>query len=63
MIFFLCQIYVNTFLLGWLNKTKIHNRHEIINLLDNRPKNVPLITVSNHHSCFDDPGLWGEKIN
>lgn len=43
----------------WLNKTKIYNRHIIDNALDRRPPNVPLITVSNHHSCFDDPGLWG----
>ncbi|CAH0551376.1 unnamed protein product [Brassicogethes aeneus] len=46
-------------LIQWLNKTKIHNRHIIADLLDSRPKNVPLITVSNHHSCFDDPGIWG----
>jgi monolysocardiolipin acyltransferase len=26
--------------------------------LDERPKGKPIITVSNHHSCFDDPGLW-----
>lgn len=44
----------------WLNKTKIYNKHIIRNALEKRPKHVPLITVSNHHSCFDDPGLWGE---
>ncbi|KAG5869333.1 hypothetical protein JTB14_027754 [Gonioctena quinquepunctata] len=46
-------------LIHWLNRTKIHNRNVITNILDNRPKNVPLITYSNHHSCFDDPGIWG----
>ncbi|XP_044746465.1 tafazzin [Coccinella septempunctata] len=45
--------------IGWLSKTKIHNLKTMSLLLDKRPKNVPLLTVSNHHSCFDDPGLWG----
>ncbi|XP_045483265.1 tafazzin [Harmonia axyridis] len=45
-------------IIGWLSKTKIHNLKTMSLLLD-RPKNVPLLTVSNHHSCFDDPGLWG----
>lgn len=46
---------------GWLNKTKVHNRETISTLLDNRPINVPLVTISNHHSCFDDPGIWGKN--
>ncbi|KAJ3649806.1 hypothetical protein Zmor_021526 [Zophobas morio] len=46
-------------LIQWLNKAKVHNNHIITSILDKRPRNVPLITVSNHHSCFDDPGLWG----
>lgn len=44
----------------WLNKTVVYNKHIIKNVLEKRHKHVPLITVSNHHSCFDDPGLWGE---
>lgn len=43
----------------WLNKTTVYNKHIIERALDCRPRNRPLITVSNHHSCFDDPGIWG----
>ncbi|KAG7211367.1 hypothetical protein KM043_010657 [Ampulex compressa] len=45
-------------IIEWLNKTTVYNKHIIVRALDVRPKNVPLITVSNHHSCFDDPGIW-----
>ncbi|XP_015110009.1 tafazzin homolog [Diachasma alloeum] len=45
-------------IIQWLNKTTVFNKHLIEKALDKRPKNVPLITVSNHHSCFDDPGIW-----
>lgn len=42
-----------------LNRTKVYNRHIIDDALSKRPQGVPLLTVSNHHSCFDDPGMWG----
>lgn len=47
-------------LLEWLNRTKIYNKHIISTALQSRPRHVPLITISNHHSCFDDPGIWGK---
>ncbi|XP_054277859.1 tafazzin [Macrosteles quadrilineatus] len=46
-------------LIGWMNKSKAYNIELFHKLLDSRPRNVPLLTVSNHHSCFDDPGIWG----
>ncbi|XP_050295036.1 tafazzin [Anthonomus grandis grandis] len=46
-------------LIRWLNRSKIHNRHIISNLIDDRNSTRPLVTISNHHSCFDDPGIWG----
>ncbi|XP_055602729.1 tafazzin isoform X2 [Uranotaenia lowii] len=43
----------------WLNKARVHNIQVLEDALENRPKGIPLLTVSNHHSCFDDPGMWG----
>lgn len=43
----------------WLNRTRVYHRHYLDTALDKRPRGVPLLTVSNHHSCFDDPGMWG----
>lgn len=45
-------------IIEFLNKTTVYNR-ETLNRAARRPHGVPLLTVSNHHSCFDDPGLWG----
>ncbi|XP_037949123.1 tafazzin homolog isoform X2 [Teleopsis dalmanni] len=47
------------FVLAFMNRTVVYNKDRLINLVAKRPKGVPLVTVSNHHSCFDDPGLWG----
>ncbi|CAH1640026.1 unnamed protein product [Spodoptera littoralis] len=45
-------------ILEFLNKTTVYNR-EALAAAVRRPRGQPLLTVSNHHSCFDDPGLWG----
>lgn len=45
---------------GFLNKPKVYNTDSLYHALSKRPLTVPLITVSNHDSCFDDPGLWGK---
>lgn len=51
---FSCFVFID-----WLNTFHVHNREILIDALDNRPKGTPLITVCNHHSCLDDPLLWG----
>ncbi|XP_022258896.1 tafazzin-like isoform X1 [Limulus polyphemus] len=43
----------------WFNNVKVYNREVLIKALDGRPQRTPLVTVSNHHSCVDDPILWG----
>ncbi|XP_017885900.1 tafazzin homolog isoform X1 [Ceratina calcarata] len=45
-------------IIEWLNRTTVYNMNIINRALYSRPKDMPLITVSNHHSCFDDPGIW-----
>lgn len=44
-----------------MNTTRVVNRHILIDTLDSRPCHVPVITVANHTSCFDDPGLWSKN--
>lgn len=41
-----------------LNQTEVHNRNRLLSAVGDRPRDTPLVTVSNHHSCFDDPGIW-----
>ncbi|KAI5693433.1 hypothetical protein M8J75_016389 [Diaphorina citri] len=49
---------VSKWFLTWFNKVHCHNAKQLQSAFDSRPAHVPLLTVSNHDSCFDDPGLW-----
>lgn len=48
-----------------LNSTRVHNHFVLLNTLAkhyNNHKKIPLITISNHSSCLDDPLMWGPLI-
>ncbi|MCL4126833.1 UNVERIFIED_CONTAM: hypothetical protein GTU68_054075, partial [Idotea baltica] len=42
---------------GWCTRVEAHNKETLKRLVLSR-ENTPLITVCNHFSCFDDPGVW-----
>ncbi|XP_018020586.1 tafazzin [Hyalella azteca] len=45
--------------LCYLNSVTVHNGSTFSWWVNKRPRDQPLITVSNHHSCMDDPFLYG----
>ncbi|KAK3884619.1 hypothetical protein Pcinc_011126 [Petrolisthes cinctipes] len=46
-------------ILTWCNNVNEHNVDRLRELVGERPPGTPLVTVSNHYSCIDDPALWG----
>ena len=41
------------------NHARIYGQENLYKALEDRPENTPLITVANHHSCMDEPLIWG----
>ncbi|BBN04524.1 monolysocardiolipin acyltransferase [Marchantia polymorpha subsp. ruderalis] len=44
-----------------LNRTTVYNKDTLLDLVQSRPSDTPLVTVSNHMSTLDDPLMWGMK--
>jgi len=49
------------FVLTGMNTTVVHGKDILLQSF-RRQGGVPLLTVFNHRSCFDDPGVWGAVL-
>jgi len=64
--FYTCVGYVNNFIVGVIfsyilkirNFFKVRRRDTLLDAVFHRRKGQGLLTVSNHQSILDDPGIW-----
>jgi len=49
-------------LIAWRNKVVTHRKELLMDCVYNREPGVGILSVSNHMSMYDDPGLWSAII-
>lgn len=54
---------MSVFLLGLFQQVQTKNLGVLHEAVAKRPSGTPLVTVSNHTSCLDDPVIWGTYGN
>ena len=47
-------------LIGFAQKVQIKNMERLQKVIWERPRGIPLVTISNHASCMDDPVIPSE---
>lgn len=50
--------YIARFIMKVMNKTYLHDPEENLKLLFERSDDIGLLSISNHQSIMDDPGIW-----
>ena len=50
-------------LLCGLNTTVVHGRENLTRMFSGPERSRPIVSVTNHQSCFDDPGVWGAVLS
>ena len=46
--------------LGTAHRVQTKNVGGLMKTIQQRPQGQPLVTVSNHASCLDDPVIWSK---
>jgi hypothetical protein len=54
--------FVFRILMRFFNNFRVRNKQELLRWVLQRPKGIGLVTVSNHQSLFDDPGIWAAVL-